>query len=369
MIIDLFRGPGGWSQGLRTLGITDEHGIDNDPAAHATATAAGHNGELADITTLDPRDYTGELISGQIGSPPCPGFTPAGKGLGRKDVPLILAATRDLARGIDPATVLGMVRAWQRDERSALTLEPLHWALVTRPTWIALEQVAPVLPIWHACAEVLRGEGYNAWAGIVHAEQYRVPQTRTRAVMLASLNQPVGRPAPICSRYYPSNPTKLDAGVSTWTSMGEAFDWDDEAVMRSNYGTGGDSTVRGLRTTNQPAPTVTGKIGRNKWLFAGAGKTSQFTAGQRPRPMTLPAHTITGKGTAAWIKPAEQGAQVTVQEAAVLQTFPVDYPWQGNKGQQYQQVGNAVPPLLAAHLLAELGVGQLPATHQLLATA
>jgi site-specific DNA-cytosine methylase len=61
--------------------------------------------------------------------------------------------------------------------------------------------------------------------------------------------------------------------------------------------------------------------------------------------------------------------RITVQEAALLQTFPADYPWQGGLGQQFQQVGNAVPPLLAAHLIAELGVGQMPATHQLLATA
>jgi len=34
-----------------------------------------------------------------------------------------------------------------------------------------------------------------------------------------------------------------------------------------------------------------------------------------------------------------------------------DYPWAGNKGQQFSQIGNAVPPLLAGHLLApHLGV-------------
>lgn len=44
--------------------------------------------------------------------------------------------------------------------------------------------------------------------------------------------------------------------------------------------------------------------------------------------------------------------KITAQEAGVLQTFPADHPWQGNKGQQFSQIGNAVPPRLAANLLA-----------------
>lgn len=48
------------------------------------------------------------------------------------------------------------------------------------------------------------------------------------------------------------------------------------------------------------------------------------------------------------------GLRISVEEAAILQGFRRDYPFQGTRSAKFQQVGNAVPPPLAAAVLRQV---------------
>ena len=66
-----------------------------------------------------------------------------------------------------------------------------------------------------------------------------------------------------------------------------------------------------------------------------------------------PSGTVVNVRKSMWIHPTLDRA-VTVREAARLQSFPDTFEFVGTKDSQFQQVGNAVPPLLAKGIAENL---------------
>lgn len=394
MILDLFAGPGGWSEGVRDLGLLGLHdiGIEIDRWACATRAAAGHMTIRADVATYPTEPFRGR-VEGLIASPPCQDFSRAGK-----------------RRGLAGDT-------------GQLVFEVMRWAEDVRPLWIACEQVPDVLPIWQEFAWRLRQLGYSTWTGPLNSADFGVPQTRIRAFLLAHRERPALPPEPThCCGGRPADLWGRE--LLPWVSMADALGWPSPTLVanadRWLLHTNRAQRPNGDRQpviVDRPAPALTGKSG-GQWVlrrvrgpgFSKGGErrdrqlsepaftyapgdrgTSMqwtFVNGNQPRATRggshEPAPTIafghnadriewvaerpatTVRATPRIGRPghkdredgerqfAEQSVRVSVVEAAILQGFRPDYPWQGTKTAQFSQVGNAVPPPMAKAVVAAL---------------
>lgn len=336
---DSFAGAGGWDIAVRRVFGVDAHGIELMPEARATRRAAGLATTHTDVRTVvaDPHAYDLD-----ISSPPCQTFSLAGHGAGRYALDIVLWAIRRYGQGRPPSA--RRLTSLTGDERTALVLEPLRLALEGRSMFLAWEQVPPVLPVWKACAEVLQQIGYKTWVGIVNSEQYGVPQTRKRAVLIARRDgvQPA-LPIPTHSLYHTRTPERLDAGVKPWVSMAHALGWQSEFYAVSNYGSGGNPHQRGRRLGSQPFASVTSKVDR---VVLHHGNMVNSVR----RHSSEPAGTLAfGHNAAKW---AWDGtARLTIEEAALLQGFPPGHAFQGARTKQFVQIGNAIPPPMAEAIL------------------
>ncbi|POX44221.1 DNA cytosine methyltransferase [Streptomyces sp. Ru72] len=350
-MVDLFAGPGGLDLAAEVLGIPSI-GIEWDDGAVATRLAAGLRTEPGDVRLFGPGDAQFAECNVLAGGPPCQTFSIAGNGTGRKALDLVTGFIHRMhdwykreKAGKTGETWEDIQRALDKldDERTGLVLQPLRWVFeaMLRPRHggqtpqpfevIVLEQVPAVIEVWHEYEKVLRAIGYDTAAKVFHTEQYGVPQTRRRAVLVARYGGPPARlPAPTRQLYRKgASPTEYLFGRESWVSMEDAlkdvYERVPEARRRtmpfcvvSNYGSGGDPKARGRRESDKPSATITGKWSRNRIVGVDSPETEM--------------------------------ERLTQEEAGVFQSFPYRYPWRGKD--QAQQIGNAVPPWFGVHVLS-----------------
>lgn len=328
-VIDLFCGIGGLSYGMLQKGFNIVAGFDID----STCKYAYETNNNTNFFHKDIRLVTGTMINK----------------LYEKSSIRVLA-------GCAPCQPFSSYSFKVKDKDKGkydLLYEFGRLATETLPDVITMENVAQILtfkqkPVLHDFIKMLELKGYHVSVNTVYCPDYGIPQTRRRLVLLASrlgeislippthnpqnyvsVKDTIGMLPPIeagqicetdslhtARSLSPKNMNRIKA-----TPYGGGWhDWDDSIKLECHKKKSGHSfgSVYGRMKWETPAPTMT----------------------------TL----CTGLGNGRFGHP-EQNRAISLREAALFQTFPLNYeffspkePFSITKASRY--IGNAVPPKL-----------------------
>lgn len=343
-VVDLFAGCGGLTSGfVQTGSFEPVAAVEMDRDAAATyALNFGEHVFVGDISDW----VRGSLPAADVvvGGPPCQGFSPLGKG--------------------DPNDPRN--RLWREYVETICRIRPAFFVLENVPQFLASGEFAALMSETHPRGAL---EEWRLEPFVLNAADYGVAQARKRAVVIGrrAVMDEIGPP-----------PGRGDS-----RKLREALAPADPVVTRVDL----------------PATTVivNGEVVAGPFKPRDLHVTRNFTALSRERFASippggnrrdLPDHLLTpcwrrhttGSGDVMgrldWSKPSvtirteffkpEKGRYLhpnedrplTHYEALLIQGFPDDFVWCGNKSSIARQIGNAVPPPLALavaeHLLDHL---------------
>lgn len=338
--IDLFSGAGGMSTGAVWAGVDVRVAVESDPRAAMTY-SRNHPGVLVlnqkieGLTSLDflpIRSRRQQLIV--FGGPPCQGFSISNQ------------RTRSVHNPVN----------W-------LFSEYLRFVKLVQPEWVVFENVKGILETERAyflrrVISGLKQLGYTVSVWLLDASDFGVPQNRARVFVIGSIDgvilpEPGANglsPVTVRDAIYDLPVLRNGAAVNCLPyrcSANSAF----AKRMRGRF----RSCTNHLTTASQPHI-----LERYKAVPQG-GNWADI-----PRDLMHnydnPEHCHTGiYRRLHWDRPSvvignfrknmlihpSQNRGLSIREAARLQSFPDSFVFCGSIGFQQQQVGNAVPPLLA----------------------
>lgn len=310
-VLSLFSGAGGLDLGFELAGAQTVVCVDNDPEACKTLrfNRPGWNVFEGDIREYEPDVNNIDIV---IGGPPCQGFSSAGKG--------------------NPD-----------DPRNFLWREYFRVVEAVRPRAMVLENVSALThgrngDHLNGIIEALENIGYNFDMGVLNAADFGVPQARRRLIVIGLRDGYPTLPAPTVEtpmtvkeaigdlENAPYDPLFSHVPPKHAPHVAERWSRLAPGEVDPNY-------RRGRLDYDRPSMTI--RAG------GGYGPRGDHLAGFHP-----PIH-------------PSRPRQLTVREAARLQSFPDEWILQGSKTAQGRQIGNAVPVKLAEaiarHVIAMLG--------------
>jgi DNA (cytosine-5)-methyltransferase 1 len=199
--------------------------------------------------------------------------------------------------------------AGQRSEgnRANLTASFANIISNVRPPWFVMENVDRALKsnAYSEARQIFKSAGYGLTEVVLDASKCGVPQKRKRLFVIGSLNHHDNFLLDLLTK----NQTPDRMTVRDY--LGDSLYIEHYYRHPRNY------NRRGIFSIDEPAPTVRGV--------------------NRPVPKGYPGH------AGDPVEITENLRPLTTNERALLQTFPPEFQFVGNKTNQEQMVGNAVP--------------------------
>ncbi len=333
--IDLFSGAGGIGIGYEQAGYNHVFSADFDPGVAKTFRHNNNTpfieGDLSDDSIFEEaKKIVGDKeIDVIVGGPPCQGFSMFGK---RRFVK---------SKSHNP----------HDDLRNDLIFTYLKYVKEFNPKWFMMENVAGLVNLADGYflenfIERVKELGYNNYDyKIINTADYGVPQKRKRFIFLANrTGNIIPWPKP---KYYSKpedwekpyrNINQVLTGLETDKSQSQfknhiPMNHSPEVVERFSY------IKEGYKINHDDLP--------EHLKYSRTGKPiKSFSKVLFRLDRNQPCHTLVPGHSAFPIHPW-LNRQLTVREAARIQTFPDSIEFLGNHGQQCKQVGNAFPPMAA----------------------
>ena len=333
--IDLFCGAGGMSYGFEMVGFKPVLAIDIWQDALDTYKHNNPNGTTlcADLSNIDikqvAQDYGIKKVDLILGGPPCQGFSVAGK------------------RIVD-------------DIRNKLYKSFVSFVEYFSPDMFVMENVPNILSIGDGIVREsiladFKALGYDVKYKVLTASDYGVPQNRRRAIFVGTKKGEFDFPTPSVKTKVTASQALSDLPESSVAdgskyAESEQSDYQKWARSKSKGVYNHETTVHSEKTKHIIS------------LVPDGGNYKDLPEEYRN----------TRKVHIAWTRLNSQKPSITidtghrhhfhycynriptVRECARIQSFPDDYVFLKSRTSQYKQVGNAVPPLLAAAIAEEV---------------